>query len=524
MQLDREQIASVALTVLVTDADEGPINTATTSVLMTIEDENDNPPTFLNPQPLNSVFKHQSLGQVDSINKWLEEDSSDAFTILENARPGTALTGVLRAEDPDIGANGEIDFFINATYALRKDLSLVPGKITASSNLHPLKETETFQIANRNSIVTKRKLDREDIALYVLMMVAQDRGHPKMSTTSMLRVQVLDVNDNAPEWILPSETTKFVNITTSMEIGQQATQLRARDLDAGENGRVEFQLLDARGDPVQGISLEKGMPGIGELDSSNSNTNSDSTGSFKGYRHGPLYLNGSTGTIWVAGPLKEGPLNLHLRAYDNGSTSRSSETWLQINVNYDPAASALAWLFGNNTINVTIILVMIAITALISLVLIIAIVCVRKKPARHLQNAMTHNDQFSNMMDYYTATQGTPGLSVIGTGPRMIPTAAGYYLDESGSKELLAEAVNAPWNLDPKYCYAVEGEAPPVSYGAMMCSPSDTTSLLFSPASAQNALAPSRAGYYDDEFASQPPDFLLPASVAAGTGPMHTFG
>ncbi|VDO01448.1 unnamed protein product [Rodentolepis nana] len=83
-QLDREAIERITLIVLVTDARNQPIFTATTTVSIEILDENDNSPVFVNP-PANMQ----------------SGDLAHAFTIRENSPKFTRLSGLLEARDPD---------------------------------------------------------------------------------------------------------------------------------------------------------------------------------------------------------------------------------------------------------------------------------------------------------------------------------------------------------------------------------------------------------------------------------------
>jgi len=47
-------------------------------------------------------------------------------------------------------------------------------------------------------IRTKVSLDHEDKSMYRLSVAATDNGHPPKQTIRMLRVEVLDLNDNRP--------------------------------------------------------------------------------------------------------------------------------------------------------------------------------------------------------------------------------------------------------------------------------------------------------------------------------------
>ena len=51
-----------------------------------------------------------------------------------------------------------------------------------------------------------RLLDHESQAKFTFYAVAMDSGNPVRSTTALVRVIVLDVNDNVPRFLQPSFT------------------------------------------------------------------------------------------------------------------------------------------------------------------------------------------------------------------------------------------------------------------------------------------------------------------------------
>ena len=55
-----------------------------------------------------------------------------------------------------------------------------------------------FEITNDGVIRTKRELDRENVPLYELIVVAQDNGMPTMQGNATVTITILDENDNSP--------------------------------------------------------------------------------------------------------------------------------------------------------------------------------------------------------------------------------------------------------------------------------------------------------------------------------------
>lgn len=151
-KLDREAQEEYVLKIIVVDSDDanringhGVQLSATTSVVITVTDYNDNSPTFDKP-----VF-------VTAVN--------------EGALPGTVLLKVT-STDRDIGANADAAYHI------------VGGD--------PFGQ---FQIHSTGELFVSKPLDRESQGNYKLSLAATDGGF--VGYTEVL-VTILDDNDNAP--------------------------------------------------------------------------------------------------------------------------------------------------------------------------------------------------------------------------------------------------------------------------------------------------------------------------------------
>ncbi len=62
-------------------------------------------------------------------------------------------------------------------------------------------------------IITTQLLDREDVSLYQLNLVAQDRGSSPLSSSVPLTISISDVNDNSPAFSRPSWTFNLLENT-----------------------------------------------------------------------------------------------------------------------------------------------------------------------------------------------------------------------------------------------------------------------------------------------------------------------
>uniref|UniRef100_A0A2K5HVT3 Protocadherin-16 n=1 Tax=Colobus angolensis palliatus TaxID=336983 RepID=A0A2K5HVT3_COLAP len=186
--LDREEQEEINLTVYAQDRGSPPQLTHAT-VRVAVEDENDHAPTF--------GSTHLSL------------------EVPEGQDPQT-LT-MLRASDPDVGANGRLQYRI-----LDGDPSGAFALDLASGEFG-----------------TMRPLDREVEPAFQLRIEARDGGQPALSATLLLTVTVLDANDHAPAFPVPAYS---VEVPEDVPAGTLLLQLQAHDPDAGANGRVTYYL------------------------------------------------------------------------------------------------------------------------------------------------------------------------------------------------------------------------------------------------------------------------------------------
>uniref|UniRef100_A0A8C5MSH5 Cadherin EGF LAG seven-pass G-type receptor 1 n=1 Tax=Leptobrachium leishanense TaxID=445787 RepID=A0A8C5MSH5_9ANUR len=193
-QVDREAVTDYQLIVEANDQgkDPGP-KSATATVYIYVEDENDNYPQFT--------------------------EKRYVVQVPENISPNSQILQV-RATDRDKGNNAIVYY------------SIVSGNIKGQFFIHSL----------TGAIDVIYSLDYESIREYSLRIKAQDGGRPPLSnTTGMVAVQVLDVNDNAPIFVsTPFQATVLENVP----IGYSVLHIQANDADSGDNGRIQYSLTD----------------------------------------------------------------------------------------------------------------------------------------------------------------------------------------------------------------------------------------------------------------------------------------
>lgn len=102
---------------------------------------------------------------------------------------------------------------------------------------------EAFDIdRSTGSLVVARELDRETQSEYRLEVRALDTSamNNPQSSAITVRVDIADVNDNAPFW--PQDPIT-ITIAEDVDVGSSVYNFTARDVDAGNNGDLRYSLV-----------------------------------------------------------------------------------------------------------------------------------------------------------------------------------------------------------------------------------------------------------------------------------------
>lgn len=150
--LDREQKEVHDLVAEARDQGSPPRSTRIT-VRIRVLDVNDNAPEIIDPQ-------------------------EDVVSVREEQSPGTEVARV-KAVDADRGQNASV------TYAILR------GKDSDGYGVFSIDPTTGV-------IRTRMLLDHEEKTIYRIAVAASDGGSPPKQTVRILRVEVLDLNDNRP--------------------------------------------------------------------------------------------------------------------------------------------------------------------------------------------------------------------------------------------------------------------------------------------------------------------------------------
>lgn len=98
-----------------------------------------------------------------------------------------------------------------------------------------------FDIDRRSgSLVVIKELDREVCAEYRLEVRILDTSANPQSSAIIVKVELLDVNDNAPEW---KTDPLLISLSEDSLVGTTVWNFSATDLDSGPNKEIRYGLV-----------------------------------------------------------------------------------------------------------------------------------------------------------------------------------------------------------------------------------------------------------------------------------------
>lgn len=200
--LDREEKAFYNLTVQAMDQG-APKLSSTATLIVNVQDINDNPPEFTSKHFFAAIPEVNVIG-------------SEVIRIVATSK--------------DTGVNAEVYF------------SIIGGNEQKKFNVN--RTTGIVQVADI--------LDFERARDYFLTIQAVDGGTPPLSNLATLNISISDSNDNAPIF---TQNSYSARIREDAQIGDKIIQLRANDLDSGDNGRISYRI--ERGDRLNQFAIEE---------------------------------------------------------------------------------------------------------------------------------------------------------------------------------------------------------------------------------------------------------------------------
>lgn len=242
--LDYEEIPTYRLTVKAQDQGLANSMPVYTSVVVYLNDVNDNAPVIGLTLP--STIDDFSFGSYESTKQRQKINSLD---LSEWTMPETFLAQVT-ISDADHGPNGHLNIELGqqkrrtgseAVWEASKDFDLV------------------HLFSNIYSLMTKKRLDREAYDLYVLEIRVSDNGQNPgaLDSTYELTVNIKDENDNRPVFVNANGQEikayefnmdemrhyEVADDEKDMDKWVRVGQVNAIDLDIGENSRLDYELI-----------------------------------------------------------------------------------------------------------------------------------------------------------------------------------------------------------------------------------------------------------------------------------------
>ncbi|XP_023184598.1 protocadherin beta-16-like [Xiphophorus maculatus] len=157
---------------------------------------------------------------VEDMNDNHPEISIKSFQspVSENIELDTVIA-VVSVSDKDSGDNGQVDLHIPEN---------MPFKLRESSD-------------NYYELVVSEPLDREKVPEYEITFTVTDRGSPPLSDNETMTLELLDVNDNVPQF---SQSFYTIRVMENNAPGSLLSSLTAFDPDLHENQYLVYFIIE----------------------------------------------------------------------------------------------------------------------------------------------------------------------------------------------------------------------------------------------------------------------------------------
>ncbi|XP_044255905.1 protein dachsous [Tribolium madens] len=312
--LDYETTQRHSLIITATDTGIPPLS-ANLTVLVEVQDVNDNPPVFERNEysksveearPVNSQILQVTAVDLDTGNNarltyrllagnntgevfgifpnsgWLylkgslDREIKDRYELTvsatDNGTPSLSATAKILIKVSDANDNDPKFTKENYEFSIEENLrSGSPvGKLSATDEdiginavirYSLIPGNTSFQINPASGEITaKEPLDRERKETYDLVAEARDQGTPSRSSRVAVKIHVLDVNDNIPEIIDPQEDV--VSVREEQPPGTEVVRVRAVDADNGQNASITYSLLKRQDSDGYGVFKIDPLTGV----------------------------------------------------------------------------------------------------------------------------------------------------------------------------------------------------------------------------------------------------------------------
>ena len=170
-----------------------------------------------------SIVRVRILDKNDNTPKFAKDLYTT--TVAENSPTGTYVSGLesVYASDFDSGKNTVQNYSIVAGNEA--------GKFEV--DFHELSGVKFLRLK------TKAPIDREETAYFVLTVQVEDGGNPPLLSTTQVRVNILDLNDQTPKFEPPTGIYS-VSVSENAVVGTSVLQVKAFDTDTGTNAEIYY--------------------------------------------------------------------------------------------------------------------------------------------------------------------------------------------------------------------------------------------------------------------------------------------
>ncbi|XP_021344023.1 cadherin EGF LAG seven-pass G-type receptor 2-like isoform X2 [Mizuhopecten yessoensis] len=161
--------------------------------------------------------------------------AQDMYTksVLEEQNPGLHVI-TITATDDDTGNDGTLTYSLEATSDQRSKEMFA---------IHPI----------MGRVNTTKRLDREEIRVHYLQVIATDNGSPSRNAQTFLTVQVTDVNDHAPVF---EKSVFYQDVKESIGVSTTIMSVRATDKDSGDNQEIRYRIINPSGPASQTFMID----------------------------------------------------------------------------------------------------------------------------------------------------------------------------------------------------------------------------------------------------------------------------
>ena len=212
-KLDFEATVEYKLTVRAKDSNTGASSNAVVNIL--VKDVNDNPPTF---------------------------EATPYFVRISERTP--VGKGVMRVVTADLDSGENQKRF----YEIVGDVSVFSGVFAIASN------TGVLSIIKRLDYETEKRFD--------VTVRVTDRGQPPLSSETLIKVFVTDVNDNAPKF---QKSQYSATVLDNAGPNHFITQVLATDEDETDFEKLRYTIASGRGKSFFHIDAKSGVVSLSQI-------------------------------------------------------------------------------------------------------------------------------------------------------------------------------------------------------------------------------------------------------------------